>query len=45
MRLFNSYTNPFIFKQGSDGEFIKDDNGNLIRNFEIEINDYESCNY
>lgn len=34
--IIDSYTNPFIFKQGSNGEFIRDDNGNLVKNFEIE---------
>ncbi len=33
--IIDSYTNPVIFKQNDDGTFMKDDEGNLIKNFEI----------
>ncbi len=33
--VINSYTNPILFKTDEDGVFIKDAEGNLIRNFEI----------
>jgi hypothetical protein len=33
--IIDSYTNPVIFKQNNDGTFIKDLEGNLIKNFEI----------
>ena len=33
--IINSYTNPIIFKQTDNGEFEKDKEGNLIKNFEI----------
>ena len=29
------YTNPVIFKQNPDGTFMRDDDGSLIKNFEI----------
>lgn len=34
--IIDSYTNPFLFKQDDLGSFIKDSEGNLIRNFEID---------
>jgi N-acetyl sugar amidotransferase len=33
--IIDSYTNPIIFKQNDNGSFMKDKDGNLIRNFEI----------
>ena len=33
--IIDSYTNPIIFKQTDNGEFEKDKEGNLIKNFEI----------
>jgi hypothetical protein len=33
--IIDSYTNPVIFKQNDDGTFMKDTEGNLIKNFEI----------
>lgn len=33
--IIDSFTNPFLFKQNEDGSFIKDSDGNLVRNFEI----------
>jgi N-acetyl sugar amidotransferase len=35
-KIIDSYTNTLIFKQDNDGNFIKDDKGNLIRNFKIK---------
>jgi len=34
--ILNSYTNPLIFKQDNNGKFIKDYEGNLIKNFEVK---------
>ncbi len=34
--VLDSYTNPFIFKQNDDGTFIRDEHGNLVRNFDIQ---------
>ncbi len=34
--VIDSYTNPILFQQDENGKFIKDENGNLIMNFEIE---------
>lgn len=34
--ILDSYTNPVLFKMNDDGSFDKDENGNLIRNFEIK---------
>lgn len=34
--ILDSYTNPVLFKMNDDGAFIKDDKGNLIKNFEIK---------
>ena len=34
--VLDSYTNPILFQQDENGKFIKDENGNLIMNFEIE---------
>lgn len=33
--VINSYTNPILFKSDENGEFVRDSEGNLIRNFEI----------
>jgi N-acetyl sugar amidotransferase len=33
--VIDSYTNPIIFKQNEDGSFMRDQDGNLVRNFEI----------
>jgi hypothetical protein len=33
--VIDSFTNPILFKLNDDGNFAKDDNGNLIRNYEI----------
>lgn len=33
--IIDSYTNPIIFKQNADGTFAKDEEGNLIRNIQI----------
>lgn len=33
--VIDSYTNPIIFKQNEDGNFARDKDGNLIRNFDI----------
>lgn len=33
--IIDSYTNPVIFKQNDNGSFMKDKDGNLIKNFEI----------
>ena len=34
--ILDSYTNPLIFKQDIQGKFLKDDKGNLIKNFEVK---------
>jgi N-acetyl sugar amidotransferase len=34
--IIDSYTNTLIFKQDNDGNFIRDEKGNLIKNFEIK---------
>jgi N-acetyl sugar amidotransferase len=34
-KVIDSYTNPVLFKQNSEGGFVRDKNGNLVRNFEI----------
>lgn len=34
-QIIDSFTNPFIFKQREDGNFERDDQGNLVKNFEI----------
>jgi N-acetyl sugar amidotransferase len=34
--IIDSYTNPIIFAQDENGLFIRDKDGNLIKNFEIE---------
>lgn len=34
--IIDSYTNPLIFKQDEFGKFLKDDKGNLIKNFEVK---------
>jgi N-acetyl sugar amidotransferase len=33
--IVDSYTNPLIFSQNEDGEFARDGEGNLVKNFEI----------
>ena len=35
-KVIDSFTNPILFAQDENGNFIKDSEGNLIRNFEIE---------
>lgn len=34
--VIDSYTNPVLFKMAEDGTFVKDNEGNLIRNFDID---------
>jgi N-acetyl sugar amidotransferase len=34
--IIDSYTNPIIFKQNEDMTFVRDNDGNLIKNFEIK---------
>lgn len=33
--VIDSYTNPILFKKNEDGTFARDNDGNLVRNFEI----------
>jgi N-acetyl sugar amidotransferase len=33
--IIDSFTNPILFRQNSDGTFMRDVKGNLIRNFEV----------
>jgi N-acetyl sugar amidotransferase len=33
--VIDSYTNPILFKTDEEGKFLRDDWGNLVRNFEI----------
>jgi hypothetical protein len=33
--IIDSYTNPIFFKQNENGDFMRDDENNLIKNFEI----------
>lgn len=33
--IIDSYTNPFIFKQDGNGIFLRDNDGNLIKNFSL----------
>jgi len=33
--VIDSYTNPILFKTDDEGKFVRDDWGNLVRNFEI----------
>ena len=33
--VIDSYTNPILFKKNEDGTFARDNEGNLLRNFEI----------
>ena len=33
--IIDSYTNPILFEQDDKGVFMRDDNGNLIRNFQL----------
>jgi N-acetyl sugar amidotransferase len=35
-KIIDSYTNPIIFKQNEDGSFMRDQEGNLLKNFEIK---------
>ena len=35
-KVIDSFTNPVLYAQDENGNFIKDSNGNLIRNFEVE---------
>ena len=35
--IIDSYTNPVLFKVDNEGHFIRDEEGNLIKNFEIAI--------
>jgi N-acetyl sugar amidotransferase len=34
--IIDSFTNPVLFKQDENGKFLRDQDGNLIRNFEVE---------
>ena len=34
-QIIDSFTNPILFKQNEDGSFARDEEGNLVRNFEI----------
>ena len=34
--VIDSFTNPVLFAQGENGKFIRDKDGNLIRNFEVQ---------
>jgi N-acetyl sugar amidotransferase len=34
--VIDSYTNTLLFKQDSNGNFLKDGDGNLVKNFEIQ---------
>lgn len=34
-KIIDSYTNPILFKNDDEGNFMRDKEGNLIRNFEI----------
>lgn len=34
-QVIDSYTNPILFKHDAEGRFLKDSEGNLLRNFEI----------
>ena len=34
--ILDSFTNSILFQQDENGNFIKDSEGNLIRNFEVE---------
>jgi N-acetyl sugar amidotransferase len=34
-KVIDSFTNPILFKQDVQGKFLRDDEGNLIKNFEI----------
>lgn len=34
--ILDSFTNPILFQQDENGNFLKDSEGNLIRNFEVE---------
>jgi len=33
--VIDSFTNPILFAQDENGEFLKDENGNLVRNFKV----------
>lgn len=34
-KIIDSFTNPILFKQDDEGNFLHDENGNIIRNFEV----------
>ncbi len=34
--VIDSFTNPILFKQDDNGKFLKDNDGNLIRHFEVQ---------
>lgn len=34
--VIDSFTNPVLFKQDAAGKFLRDSNGNLVRNYEIK---------
>jgi N-acetyl sugar amidotransferase len=34
--VIDSFTNPVLFKQDAEGKFLRDSNGNLVRNYEIK---------
>jgi N-acetyl sugar amidotransferase len=34
--IIDSYTNPILFKRNDDGAFARDDNGNLLKSFEVK---------
>ncbi len=35
-KVINSFTNPVLFKQNDNGEFLRDEHKNLVKNFEIK---------
>ena len=35
-KILDSFTNPVLFAQDDNGNFLKDEQGNLLRNFEVE---------
>lgn len=34
--IIDSFTNPILFKQADNGKFLRDEAGNLVRNFEVK---------
>jgi N-acetyl sugar amidotransferase len=34
--IIDSFTNPILFKQDENGKFLRDESGNLVRNFELK---------